>query len=422
MTVVSICHFLKPVTYLAALMLYFTSAPAQTGKNENQTRTGKVTLIDWKARDCDHTYNPSLIVDRITESSVSNSVTLLTINFADHCCPEFAPEIQFIDNKLLIIPYKEKKVMDICTCNCCFSIQFRIANLPELYDVYFRVRKVVQSPDPYPLVEPSHEVFQGEIVNRKNKYGFKEGKWITFYDSGQVKCIFDYPENELYGDHEDVPTRLFYKSGRLEFSRSIDTAQYWFEDGELRSQFIDYKQGDTTYHYRFSKHLNRRLAEKALERSYPTIFYSDLDSSYQREGFGWDVIYKEEFFDNGQRKYTYGNDTTRSWHPNGLPESIQYKNGGIKYDTTGRINEKSFRWKTKRPSNQYELDHKLYVVYNDLNTVTEVSYVRDEPAKVGVAVGVRYNWKWKDGKLVESPKKWKESLPWERFEEIEIHR
>ncbi len=27
------------------------------------------------------------------------------------------------------------------------------------------------------------------------------------------------------------------------------------------------------------------------------------------------------------------------------------------------------------------------------------------PAKVDVAVGVRYKWKWKDGKLVESPKK-----------------
>ena len=404
---------------LAALLIHCSLGIAQSKKAESQTKINKVKLIHWKAQDCDNTYDPYLLVARITESEVSNGVTLLTINFADNCCPEFAPEIEFIENKLFIVPYKQKEVMELCSCNCCFSLQFRITGLPPQYDVFFRGMKIIQSADPYPVVTPSHEVFEGQTVNRMNKYGFREGKWITLYESGQIKDILEYPDNQIRRHGRELRSKSFYESGQLKLSRTRDTTQYWFDDGELMSQFIDYKRGDTTYHYRLKKHDHRRLAERSLERSYPTIFYSELDSSYQSEGHVWNVVYKEEFFENGERKLSFKDDTTRSWHPSGMLHSVAFRNGKITFDTTGHITERIFHWKTRDASSGRDLDNSLYVTYN-LDAITDISYVRDKVVKNGYSPGVRSEWKWQNGKLVQAPKNWNSALPWSRFKEIQI--
>ncbi len=54
--------------------------------------------------------------------------------------------------------------------------------------------------------------------------------------------------------------------------------------------------------------------------------------------------------------------------------------------------------------------------------VSEVNYRRDEVKKDAVYRAVSYEWKWKDSLLVQSPKKWKGELPWERFKEIKTGR
>jgi hypothetical protein len=236
-----------------------------------------------------------------------------------------------------------------------------------------------------------------------------------------VEAIFEYPETEVYGGREAISVKHFYQSGALQFSRNQDSSQSWSEDGELMQQFIDSKKNDTTFYYRFSKHDNRTIALRSLEKSYPTIFYSDFNREYQGKGFASDVIYKEEFYENGRRKLLYRKDTTMSWHQNGVLKSKKYANGKIEYDSLGGIVKKSFEWKTKGPSNWSDLKHGLYLTYNSRGAISQIHYTRDEPTKDGFAPGVHYHWKWNDlGKLIEAPKKWKEPLPWKRFSEIEI--
>jgi hypothetical protein len=410
------------------LFAFLFLAPGVFGQDKNSgQRVSKtnnpstVKLIAWKALDCDNTFNPDLLIDRITERHIQNKLTYLTVNFADNCCPEFDPKIQFTDNKLYLIPYEQKEIMEVCDCNCCFSLLFEISNLPSKYEVYFRGKKVEQSEDPYLVMEPSHQVNNGNVINRRNKYGFQEGKWITFYENGNVESIFEYPETELYGQREDIPVKLFYQSGAPKFSSNTDTTQTWFEDGELMKQFIESKRGDTTYYYRFSKYGNRKTETRSLERSYPTVFHSEYNPEYKAKGFGWDVIYKEEFYENGQPKFLHGKDTTFSWHRNGGLKSKQYENGGTAYDSVGRMTGKFFKWKTQGPSDWRDLDHRLYLTFNSHGTVSQVHYTRDEATKEGVAMGIDYYWKWNElGKLIESPKKWKEALPWKRFAEIKI--
>jgi hypothetical protein len=84
------------------------------------------------------------------------------------------------------------------------------------------------------------------------------------------------------------------------------------------------------------------------------------------------------------------------------------------------MTEKSYRWKTEGPSHWGDLKHGLYLTFNSHGAVLQVHYARDEATKDG-AVNIDYYWKWNElGKLIESPKKWKGTLPWKRFAEIKI--
>ena len=151
-----------------------TIAFAQSSKNG-----GQVKLIGWKSLDCDNTYDPYRLIARVTVFDVQHGRTYLILNFSDHCCPTFNPKIEFKDNNLLIVPYEQGNVVTECDCYCCFSIELQIDGLPgKGYEVYFRGKRIEQSDDPYLVLEPSQELYNGRVINRKNKYGFHEGTWI----------------------------------------------------------------------------------------------------------------------------------------------------------------------------------------------------------------------------------------------------
>src|SRR6218665_856791 len=285
-------HILSTATTLVIIMVQSIVCYGQGGK----VKTGRVKLLDWKPNTCDNTYDPYKLVNRITERQTQDGVTLLTVNFADNCCAEFKPQITFKDNQLFLLPYK-KYSGDYCGCNCCFSIEFRIDGLPsDAYEIYFKGKKIEVSSDHYKVVQPKSEVYNGTTINRTNRYGFKEGTWMTFYEDGNVKTLEEYRQNELYYESQPVWEKSFYPSGRLSRHSRNDTTESWFEDGELRAQFIDYTVGDTTYQKKFTRYENRQIRERALERSYPFIFRSQFDPAHKTEGSRRDIVYEEAFF------------------------------------------------------------------------------------------------------------------------------
>lgn len=380
-------------------------------------------LIRWKSLDCDDRYDPYQLVDRISALEARNGNTTVTIHFAENCCAQFNPEVKIKDNDVFILPYPENQSNPECDCNCCFSLELEISNIAETeYQFFFKGKPIKKSDDPYPVLEPSQQVYQGQIINKRNKYGFGEGLWVSFYPGGQIKQIFLYPEEQHYREQRPVSRKVFYESGKVDWVQHGDTTEFWFEDGELKRQFLQYKAGDTTYSYRMIKHDNRKMKEKALERDYPTIFRSDLDPKYKAEGSRHEVIFREEYYDNGQVKYRYGRDTTYAWFANGALQSKDFVDGGLEYDSTGTLVQQSYNWKKKGPSLWGDLNHYLYVSMDAKGAVSEVNYRRDEVKKDAVYRAVSYEWKWKDSLLVQSPKKWKGELPWERFKEIKTGR
>src|SRR5690606_16110728 len=111
-------------------------------QNEIKKEQSKVRLVKWSAENCDNTYDPYRLQNRITRLESKNDITYITVNFTDNCCAKFNPKIEFKGNKLNILPYK-KYNGDYCTCNCCFSINFEIKGIANKeFVVHFKNEKI----------------------------------------------------------------------------------------------------------------------------------------------------------------------------------------------------------------------------------------------------------------------------------------
>ena len=402
-------------------MVFSFSSCSSQGNSEKEK--AKVKLVKWNAADCDNTYDPYRLQNRITNLKTNGGITFLTVNFSDNCCADFNPLIDFENNKLMLLPYKEY-IGDYCACNCCFSINFEIEGIEmEDYEVYFKGKKIELSENHYKTVEASYETYKGEQINRVNKYGFREGAWMQFYENGKQKSFIKYPESSIYYEPRPEWSKRFSESGKLLYYSRKDTTESWFEDGELKSQTIEYSSGDTTFEKSFRKYENRQLQEKYLERHYPTIFTSEFDSTYKGTGSRWDYIYKEEYYSNGQSKYLQGKDTSYTWYENGKIKIKSFNSRELEYNEQGQLIERSFRWKEPGMPGWGDLNYSLYFEYRANGDLQRIHFVRDEPSKDGksLAPSVHYEWKWDEElNLTEYPEKWNEDYPWEKITELKL--
>jgi hypothetical protein len=398
-------------------------APPNEAENDSvNDDTINVELVEWLAEDCDNTYNPYMLLNRITSFESNNGITSITVNFADNCCAEFEPNIAFKNNTLALLPYGDS-MMSGCDCNCCFSITYKIKGCPvEDYDIYFKGAKIEISGDHYKTFEFQDTLYEGERINRKNKYGFREGLWITFYGNGKKETMRQYPESSQYNSPKSEWSKEFYESGKLKRYERSDTSESWFEDGTLQSEYIKYKSGDTTYEKGFDHYDNGQLAERYLEQKYPTIHTSDLDPTYNRTGSTWKYLYKEEYFNNGQQKYLQGKDTNKTWFENGQVKFLSYTLGSIEFNENGQLIVKSYHWKKKGMPGEGDLNFSVYAEYYENGTVKQIHFVRDEIYNGGSSTTKKhYYWKWdKKKQLTKSPENWNEPYPWDNIDEVKF--
>lgn len=412
---------MKKFLLVLAMLISFTSCFAQVKSQKKQT---KVALLKWTSLPCDNTtYDPDRLQNRITNLTSQNGITSITVNFSDNCCARFKPVIEFKDNKLLLLPYLEYTA-NYCLCNCCFSINFEIQGLENKnYEIYFKDEKVELSFNHYKTVEPSQEIYNGEIINRVNKYGFKEGKWIDFYENGAEKRIIKYPESSIYREPRDEWFKGFSESGKLVFFYRKDTTESWYEDGELKSQTLTYSSGDTTFEKSFRKYENRQIQERYSKKSYPIIWRSKSDSTYKNEGTITEYLYNEEYYSSGQTKYLKKIDTSYTWFENGKIKLKSYEAGEIEYDENGQLSKRIFRWEEPGARSWRSFSHALYIDYFGNDHLKRIHFVRDELGDDGksIAPSIHYYWTWdKELNLIEAPEKWNEAYPWEKFEELKI--
>jgi hypothetical protein len=400
---------------LLFILLSTHCCSSQTSTNDS------IHLLEWNSVECDNTYDPDRIKSRITNLETIENITIITINFSDNCCISFLPTIKFENGILELIPYTAGG--DIrCSCDCCFTIEYKINGLKGIeFKVQFRGGELERSDDYYKTYPATSEIYNGKIINSRNKYRFQEGTWMTFYDDGSIKTIREYPKPVLYYEAYPIWSKNYFPSGNLEYHSRSDTIQVWFDDGQLKYESYEYTIADTTFTYIFSLYNNKTIKEKSLRKNHPVIFRSKYNDCYEGKGTMSPYAYKETYFENGQIEFLLGRDTIKKWYSNGQLKESYFNSKRIEYDSLGNITEKTFYW--DGPSNKCSRDliNTLYIKFDKLMNVIEARVNRDQVTERGTAMGVNYYWKWNsNGELIKYPENWHEELPWCRFKEIII--
>lgn len=378
----------------------------------------EVSLIDWKLEDCNHTYDPNLLISRITHIEEKEGLLKVSISFSDNCCPNFRPNIRFEDNKLMLFPYPipdTQKVQAFCFCDCCFNLEYQIAGLPKkAYDIYFAGEKVVYSEDHYATSEPTYEWYQNCKINQKNKYGFGIGSWIMFHEDSSISKWIEFPPENPYGRADPLWSSTYYPSGKKKSYSKGDSTHNWFEDGELESVFFKRTMGDTTHIYTFQKYDNRQLEEKTREKSY------FLDIPGCGSAYTTDIEYKELYYRNGQRSFLYTKDSTYSWFENGQLKHVSYEGGEKTYTEEGELTNRIYSWHIQK-SKCLNLKYKIEVAYGAAGKVNTITYFSKDTEE-GTSISYQtYTWKWDDaGRLLEKPQNWEGQYPWSKFEDLAL--
>jgi hypothetical protein len=274
----------------------------------------------------------------------------------------------------------------------------------------------VLSEDYYKTVGPTFEMYQGHKINRKNKYGFREGIWITLYEDSTIESIDQYPEENLFDPHAGpVYMKSFHTNGILSFFWRKDSSESWFEDGTLKYQHLEYRKGDTAFECRYDLYKNRQLKKRSLEITYPFIYTSEFNPDYRSKRKKTEVVYSEEYFEDGSRKYVYGKDTSYTWNERGIIVEKKYKAGYIQFDEKGILIKRKFYW--KGPGEGRDLPRNLYVFYRPDGKISSIKFVRSNARSSSSF----FDWKWDESMhLLEAPEDWIGPPPWERFPEISL--
>ncbi|WP_147767640.1 hypothetical protein [Seonamhaeicola maritimus] len=379
-----------------------------------------VILKNWRAADCDNTFDPYRIKNRITGIETIDNVTIITVNFSENCCVELNPSLEFENNRLNLLPYTEYEG-DYCECNCCFSISYEIYGLAQLnYETYFNGKRIEFSNEHYQVKEPTFEIYNGQEINKTNKYGFQEGIWMKFYESGEIKYLYHFPDQVLYYRSYPTWTKEFYESGALAYYNRNDSTERWFDDGQLQAWDYKYSIGDTAYKEGFALYDNHQLKKRYKEKSH---IEKDTSTRHLIERTITDVFYHEEYYENGVKKYLYTMDTIFSWYNTGIIKEKEISNGRLEYNESGKLVKRIIHWSLNDTISNWNLSHSFYIEYLENGQIGTIHYVRDEVLDGGdsMAPSNHYYWKWNElGECYETPSEWTEDLPWIGFYEIKL--
>jgi len=224
------------------------------GLNVYQTNA-QIQLIGFTPSKCNESVPAYLIQNRVISKTISNDTFNLHIGFSENCCIEFDPLAHYKNDTLFIAPYKKAPSI-LCDCNCCYELVLHFSGITDTsLHVSYRNKVLPVTQHPYPTQPISFEVFEGDTVNMRNIYGFKEGvleqvlhkDTIFTYDKGQLKMkemwIRENKDNyfAFYRIQE-----TYYPNGKLKsrcqpkdktkgdlLSTPLDDCIYWNENGKL---------------------------------------------------------------------------------------------------------------------------------------------------------------------------------------------
>ena len=111
--------------------------------NENRVNSNEDVIIEeWNMSPCDSDSDPYNLITNIVSYKQEEDKTYISINFADNCCIEIAPNVSYGYNSIYVQPYTKSLTVS-CACICCFTLDLVLLDLPDNeFHVFFKNQHV----------------------------------------------------------------------------------------------------------------------------------------------------------------------------------------------------------------------------------------------------------------------------------------
>lgn len=376
-----------------------------------------VKLVSWNVGQCDENSDPYRLINRISAIGFTGNELHMTIGFRDNCCPHFNPAIRYSGDTLFIQTYvwdgKSEGSFAMCSCDCCFSMDFVISGLRDTsFITMFKDKRIVYSAEPYKTYPPKYELLNNDTINRVNRYGVEYGFWIERYESGELMREVLFSGNSSSINSTEIRTKVYFKNGNLSYYSRNDSIESWHENGQLKllkydsTQNGDMLETEITYYPTGIIHNYQVFRIYSDEnRKKDTLNHGAVIAFYER---------KESYYPNGQPEFKLG-DTTRWWFENGTIKKYCNNDTCKEFDMNGKLKRMERTWKTQRPGYEYLFSHTVLKEYHANGQLARLYLKQDEEVTEDgekYITSVYYEWRWdENGKLIAEPDNWTDVLP-----------
>jgi hypothetical protein len=165
-------------------------------------------LINFNSEGCDNLPAEGInrLADRIkTIENLEDSVKVI-IAKKETCCLKFLVDIQVKQNDTINLLYETHGLP--CKCRCLFDLTYTV-KIPgnNLGNLNFQIngKSINLSNEKYRTYPTEFELFQGDTINRIDKYGMRQGYWLVKDSLNRIKIegIYSNKKEDFY-DHSET--------------------------------------------------------------------------------------------------------------------------------------------------------------------------------------------------------------------------
>lgn len=188
--------------------------------------------------------------ERIIDRKRNSSNTKIQIGVWATCCVNFKP-VARAQNDTLFLDVEDTLEKAPCECGCYYKFTFEIDGLvSDPLEIRYKGRPITVSSEKYETYPLLYRLVKGDTINRVDKYGLRQGKWIASSDSLFIGEYFVYEDGlvsskvNLYpsGQIKKETTSEILKEANSEshYGRGKKIIEYYESGKKKRECYLDF--------------------------------------------------------------------------------------------------------------------------------------------------------------------------------------
>jgi antitoxin component YwqK of YwqJK toxin-antitoxin module len=275
-----------------------------------QAQSENIKLIKFEISPCDRNADIFRVQNRIVSQHITAGIYNLSIGVIANCAGIHGAtttfksdtlKIRYEEGSITTITHKNRKTetsIETAGCDCCFEFNFSISGitaLPKTITVNDAV--IIHYPEKYKTYPVTYTLKDGDTINLKDKYGFKQKQWFeTKANNGYLSAYY------LDDRIKTADGKEYHANGKLkslliqtDFERSRE--EYYFDNGELSLMILSNDTLGTVSTAFNNKGVIQRVYIDANNYNEEKLFYPD---GKIKKITGYNV--HQDYYPNGRLK------------------------------------------------------------------------------------------------------------------------